>query len=201
MNIDLLFTEKGEAGLIASENLVKKASGVVLDMKSGILTLEYVDSDYLDLNIPVEPDFFGMLDVTAQIHVGAIKNGNIAQAYQIPFSLLDDPYRGQNISGPAQPKNPLQAFNYFVKQCMTGQPVHRSDLGDETAMGCVLGEASPATLQFAPHLAKRHAMEVGPRGAPVHAPRMGGPAPGGSMGGGGGGYTTYRPTDDSEDKK
>src|SRR5688572_15243746 len=56
MNIDLLFTEKGEAGLIASENLVKKASGIVLDTKNGVLTLEYVDSDYEELNIPVEPE-------------------------------------------------------------------------------------------------------------------------------------------------
>ena len=85
MNIDLLFTQNGEAGLISSENLVKKASGIVLDTKNGVLTLEYVDSDYLELNIPVESEFFPTLDFVGRIHVGAVKNGNIAQAYQIPL--------------------------------------------------------------------------------------------------------------------
>lgn len=196
MNIDLLFTEKGEAGIIASENLVKKAAGLVLDIKSGILTLEYADSDYMEFNIPVEAEFFNLLDYCGQVHIGAIKNGNIAQAYQIPFMFLDDPYRGQAIENVVHPKNPLHAFNYFVKHCVSGQPVHRADLGDET-MGCVLGEASPASLQFAPHLARRVALEAGPRTpVPVHAPRFGGPG----LGGGGGGGVVYRnPGDGSEE--
>jgi hypothetical protein len=199
MNIDLLFTGEGEAGLIASENLIKKASGVVLDTKNGVLTLEFVDSDYLDLNIPVEPDFFAMLDVCARIHVGAVKNGHIAQAYQIPFMFLDDPYRGQMAEQMVQPKKPLQAFEYFVKKCVSGQPVHRDDLGDESAMGCILGDASPASLQFAPHLARRHAMEMGPRAVPQHGLRYGGPAGpglGGSTSGGSVGPVT--PPKDSE---
>ncbi len=197
MNIDLLFTQEGEAGLIASENLVKKASGIVLDTQNGILTLEYVDSDYLDLNIPVEPEFFAALDVCGQVHVGAIKAGHIAQAYQIPFMFLDDPYRGEAMSKLVQPKNPLQAFNFFVKRCINGQPVHRDDLGDESAMGCVLGDASPASLQFAPHLARRHALEAGVKISPHMAPRMGGPGLG-SPGGGGGTYIPPRKSDDKE---
>src|SRR5688572_11408042 len=95
MNIDLLFTQNGEGGLIASENLVKKASGLVLDTKNGVLTVEFVDSDYMDLNIPVETDFFNLLDVCGQLYFGAIKNGHIAQAYQIPLMFLDDPYRAE----------------------------------------------------------------------------------------------------------
>ncbi len=176
MNIDLLFTENGEAGLIASENLIKKASGIVLDTKNGMLTLEYVDSDYEELNIPVEPEFFGMLEYCGRIHIGAIKNGNIAQAYQIPFMFLDDPYRGQDIAHVVEAKNPLHAFGLFVKKVIAGQPVHRSDLGDENAMGCVLGDASPASLQFAPHLQRRVALEAGPRAVPTHGLRYGGPA-------------------------
>jgi hypothetical protein len=196
MNIDLLFTENGEAGLISSENLVKKASGIVLDTKNGVLTLEYVDSDYEELNIPVESEFFGILEYCGRVHVGAIKNGNIAQAYQIPFMFLDDPYRGQDIEQLVQPKNPLHAFGLFVKKVISGQPVHRSDLGDETAMGCVLGDASPASLQFAPHLQRRVALEAGPRAVPTHALRYGGPA---TPGLGGGGYV-YRNTDDDKKK-
>src|SRR5688572_1371229 len=149
MDIDLLFTEQGEAGLIANGNFIKKAIGVVLDTKSGLLTLEYADSDYMEFNIPVESDFFNILDNCAQIHVGAIKNGNIAQAYQVPLMFLDDPYRGEMLRNIRQPANPLEAFNYFVKKCTAGQPVHRDDLGDEKSMGCILGEASPTALQFA----------------------------------------------------
>lgn len=189
MDIDLLFTGQGEAGLIANGNFIKKAAGAVLDTKTGILTIEYVDSDYMEFNIPVEQEFFATLDACQQIHVGAVKNGNIAQAYQVPLMFLDDPYRGEAMRHTRQPSNPLQAFGYFVKRCTNGQPVHRDDLGNEDAMGCILGDASPSALQFAPHLARRHALEAGPRtNAPVHAPRMGGPGLGSSSGGG----TVYR---------
>ncbi len=184
MDIDLLFTGAGEAGLIASGNFVKKSIGIVLDNKTGILTLEYADSDYMEFNIPVEREFFAVLDHCAQIHVGAIKNGNIAQAYQVPLMFLDDPYRGEMLRSVRQPSNPLQAFNFFVKRCTAGQPVHRADLGDEKTMGCVLGDSVPASLQFAPHLARRHALEAGHKiGAPANAPRMGGPGLGTSGGG------------------
>lgn len=185
MDIDLLFTGEGEAGLIANGNFVKKAIGVVLDNKSGILTLEYADSDYLEFNIPVESDFFAALDANAHIHVGAIKNGNIAQAYQVPLMFLDDPYRGEMLRPGREAANPLQAFNNFVKRCTMGQPVHRDDLGDEKTMGCVLGASSPTNLQFAPHLARRHALEAGHKIIPtlntphIHGPGLGTSSPGG----------------------
>ena len=186
MNIDLLFTAQGEAGLISSENLVQKLAGVVFDTTSGVLTFEYVDMDFLELNIPVEAEFNAALDMCPQIHIGAVKNGNIAQAYQVPFMFLDDPYRGEAFKSVSQPANPLEAFNYFVKSTVFGQPVHREDLGDESAMGCVLGDAVPSALQFAPHLARRHQMEVAPKAAPSgpgpSAPGLGGG--GGSVSGG-----------------
>jgi hypothetical protein len=178
MNIDLLFTNKGEAGLIANENLVKKVAGVVLDTQSSTLTLEFVDMDYQELNIPIDTAFFEILDRTPQIHLGAVKEGNIAQAYQIPFMFLDDPYRRDMVSRVKQVDNPLAAFGYFIKSCVRGQPVHREDLGDESAMGCVLGDSVPSSLQFAPHLARRHQMEIAPKAAPS-APGIG-PGLGGS---------------------
>ncbi|MCB1562684.1 MAG: hypothetical protein KDJ75_03840 [Alphaproteobacteria bacterium] len=181
MNIDLLLTASGETGLICSDNLVKKASGVVFDSVSGALTLEFSDMDYMELNIPIESEFHAVFDMCPQIHIGAVKDGQIAQAYQIPFMFLDDPYRLEVFGTIPQPKNPLQAFGYFVKACVAGQPVHREDLGDEDAMGCVLGDAVPSQLQFAPHLARRHAMEVAPRMTPGNVPGLG---LGGSGGGG-----------------
>lgn len=170
MNIDLLLTEHGEAGLICSENPVKKAIGIVFDTQSGMLTAEYADMDYLEFNIPVDSDHFETLDQMGQIHMGAVKNGNISQAYQIPFLFLDDPYRTESLQNVKQLPNPLQAFERFVKSCVIGQPVHREDLGDESAMGCVLGDAVPSSLEFAPHLARRHAMEASPKAAPQLGP-------------------------------
>ena len=184
MNIDLLFTAQGEAGLISSENLVQKVAGVVFDTTSGVMTLEYVDMDFLELNIPVEAEFNATLDICPQIHIGAVVGGNIAQAYQVPFMFLDDPYRGEAFKGVKQPAQPLEAFGYFVKSTVFGQPVHRNDLGDESAMGCILGDAVPSALQFAPHLARRHQMEVAPKAVPSgpgpSTPGLGG---GGSAGG------------------
>ncbi len=197
MDIDLLFTGQGEGGLIANGNLVKKAVGVVLDIRNGLLTLEYSDSDYMEFNIPVEKEFFERLDKNPLIHFGAIKNGNIAQAYQVPLMFLDDPYRGEALlRHAAPPGNPLQAFGYFVKRCTEGQPVHRDDLGNEETMGCILGDASPASLQFAPHLARRHALEAAPKANPHMAPRMGGPG----LGSSGGGGTYYVPPTKKDDE-
>ncbi len=180
MNIDLLFTQEGEAGLICSENLVQKGLGIVFDTQTGTMSLEFADMDYIDFNIPVEEEYFEALDFITQIHFGAIANGHIAQAYQIPFMFLDDPYRGEAFKNIQQVKNPLEAFNFFVKRCVIGQPVHREDLGNEDSMRCVLGDASPSDLEFAPHLARRHAMEVAPKIAPT------GPGPAGPGLGGGG---------------
>ena len=166
MNIDLLFTETGEAGLICNENPVKKAIGLVFDTQTGTMTAEYADMDFLELNIPVEPEFFEALDRNQTIHLGAVKEGNISQAYQVPFMFLDDPYRTENMRKIPQLPNPLQAFEFFVKSCVAGQPIHRDDLGDEDSMGCVLGDAIPSSLQFAPHLARRVQMEAGPKAMP-----------------------------------
>lgn len=188
MNIDLLFTAQGEAGLISSENFIQKIAGAVFDTQTGTITLEFVDMDFLELNIPVEKEFNATLDMCPQIHIGAIKEGNIAQAYQVPFMFLDDPYRGDAYKNITQPKNPLEAFNYFVKSTVFGQPVHRGDLGDESAMGCILGDAVPSALQFAPHLTRRHQMEVAPKAAPQGPSGPSGPG----LGSGGGGSAIGR---------
>lgn len=175
MDIDLLFTKSGEAGLICSENLVKKAIGAVLDIKTGHLALEYADMDHLDFNITVDPAFFDTLDLCAQLHLGAVKSGHIAQAYQIPLMFLDDPYRGEALKNMPAPKNPLVAFDHFIRSCVRGQPIHRENLDKDDSLGCVLGDSTPASLQFAPHLARRHTLEA----APTHAPN----APGLGLGG------------------
>lgn len=191
MNIDLLFTRGGVAGLLSSSNWVKKVAGVVLDTKNGLITVEYADTDFLELNIPVEAEYFQLLDFNQSLHLGSIVQGHIAQAYQVPLMFSDDPYRNQNIAAQTGDENPLTAFSYFVKACVAGQPVHRDDLSDEGTMGCILGDASPASLQFAPHLARRHAFEVKPQLDLSHLPTLG-------LGGGGGGGGTVKRGDDKK---
>lgn len=187
MDIDLLFTKEGEAGLICSQNLVKKSIGILFDSQTGLMNIEYADMDTLELNIPIDESFWGTLEFTPQLHIGAVKDGNIAQAYQIPLMLLDDPYRGEKLGRAQQHPRPLAAFDAFVRKCRTGQPAHRDDLANDETMGCILGDASPAALQFAPHLARQHAMEVRPTAAPS-APGMSTPGLGGSSTA----RTTYR---------
>ena len=187
MNIDLLFTADGEAGLLASQNFIQKIIGVVIDTDSGLLSLEFADMDFIETNIPIEAEFFATLDACPTIHIGSVKDGQIAQAYQVPLMFLDDPYRMEAMRDTAQPSNPLQAFEYFVKACVFGQPVHRDDLADEESAGCILGDAMPSSLQFAPHLARQRQLEAGLKAAP-RGPGPSGPGLGGGSSGGGG-YT------------
>lgn len=198
MNIDLLFTVDGQGGLILNQNLVKKAIGVLLDLQTGVMSLEYADTDQIDFNIPVDAEFWGNLEFTTQLHLGSVKNGTIGQAYQVPLMFLDDPYRGEKLGRAKQYAKPLAAFDNFIKRCVKGQPVHRDDLGDENAMGCILGDASPAMLQFAPHLAREHALEVRPTAAPS-APGMNAPGLGGSSSSSATYRGTYRGSDTSEE--
>ncbi len=183
MDIDLLFTPEGECGLLSGGNLVQKVAGVIFSTENGMLTFEYADMDYLDLNIPVEADFHGILDFSHLIHIGAYSNDHIAQAYQVPFMIADDPYRAEMAAVPPPPGNPLLAFEAFIRRCTKGQPVHREDLGDEETMGCILGDAVPSSLEFAPHLARRRNFEAAPKLAP-NAPGMGLGTSGSSGGGG-----------------
>lgn len=193
MDIDLLVTDGGQAGLLSSENFVKKAVGLLFDHESGLMSLEFADMDHLDLNIPVEPEFFETLDANAQIHIGSVMDGKIAQAYQIPLMFLNDPYRAEAFEHVLPPARPLAAFYYFVKNCRLGQPVHRADAGNEETAGCILGDNAPSSLEFAKHLARRHGMEaVQQKIAAPNAPGLGlsGSAGGGSSGGGQ--SSTYR---------
>ena len=174
MNIDLLITQRGEAGLLCSENLVKKALGALFDPENGMLSLEFTDMDHMELNIPVEGDYHGLLDASPMLHIGSAKEGKIAQAYQIPLMFLNDPYRAQALDNLDPPKRPLEAFYYFVKNCILGQPVHRADAGNEDSIGCILGDVSPSSLEFAAHLARRHGIELGNvKAAELNVPGMG----------------------------
>lgn len=160
MNIDLLISRNNEAGLLCSENLISKAVGAILDTENGQLSFEFEQMEPMELNIPIEAEFYDLIESSPLIHVGSVKNGEIGQAYQIPLYILNDPYRTQMLEQAEKPKVPLQAFYYFVKNCFLGQPAHRDDMGNEDTSGCILGDTTPSSLEFAKELTKRHGMEL-----------------------------------------
>lgn len=202
MNIDLLFTEQGEAGLVADATFPAAVAGVMYDTLTGMISLEFADAESFDMNIPVEQEIAGrFLSNIYDIHVGIITRGVIADSRQVPIVLLGDPFGGGNAGHFAvRPRRSVTAFESFMKRCSAGQPVHRDDLGDEASASSVLGGITAAVLQFAPHLARQRQMEIAPTPtpAPSHAPGMG-------LGGGGGGVRRPPPRaaapqrDDDED--
>lgn len=191
LNIDLLVTAENEVGLVSDKGFGHNVAGVMFDMQSGQITLEFGDADPLELNIPVEIETGEGLYNIPVIHVGIIENGVIADSRQVPLVMLHDPFGGGNAGHfPVRPRSSVVAFESFMKRCIAGQPVHRADLGDESKTGTVLGGMSAAVLQFAPHLARQRAMEIAPQ--MHHAPKAPGLGPSGG-GGGGGGRVMRRP--------
>jgi hypothetical protein len=186
MNIDLLVSNSGDIGFVASEIPAKKLAGVILEKSTGLVTYEFQDMEIMELNIAVDEEFYHSMNHTSFVHIGSYMNDHIAQAYQVPLMFQDDPYRGEFLAARPPPASPLLAFEHFIKNCIAGQPVHRANLGDESNAGCILGEAVPSSLEFAPHLARRHALEATPSG-PSAAPAVGPSTPGGPGGMGGGG--------------
>ncbi len=182
MNIDLLFTAQHECGLVSDESFHAPVAGIMYDAQTGFINLEFSDADSMELNIPVEQGYGQQLTRTIEMHVGIIEDGTIADNRQVPIVLLNDPFGGGNAGTFAvKPSRSVMAFETFMKNCSSGQPVNRDDLGDEDSANSVMGGINPAVLQFAPHLARQRTMEAAPK--QQLAPK--GPAMG--MGGGGGG--------------
>lgn len=192
MNIDLLFTEAGAGGLVAGENFSRKVAGALFDPAASTIELEFVDAmEPLALNIPIGQELFEPLNAVYFPFVGAVKSGHIAQAYQVPLAIVGDAFHAQMAAHHRPHPMPIRGFAEFMAACTSGQPVHRDDLSDDSTIGCVLGDASPAALEFAPHLAQQRALEAAPRGPQAPGPS----APGMGLGGGGGG--TYIPPADN----
>jgi hypothetical protein len=193
VNIDLLLTSQGEAGLVSDKSFGNSIAGVMYDAQTGQVTLEFGDAEPLELNIHVEEECGSNLLHAHSIHVGVIDKGMIAESRQVPLVLQNDPFGGGNYgSFPVRPRNSVTAFETFMQRTTAGQPVHRDDLGDEASASSILGGMSSAVLQFAPHLSRQRAMEAAPKMSGP-APKAPGMAPPGARMGGGGGPPPMRP--------
>ena len=191
MNIDLLLSQAGQMAIVSDRTFTSPVAGVMFDIQTGLMSLEFADLDPLDMNIPVEQDFAAKFDIILDIYVGTIEGGTIADARRVPVILINDPFGGGNTGRFAvKPGRALGAFEHFLKKCIAGQPLNRDDLGDEGSASGVMGGINPAVLQFSPQLARQRAIEAAHRAAPVAAPS----APGFGPKGMGGGNNTVRRT-------
>jgi len=201
VDIDLLLSENGEAGLVSDGGFECPVAGVMFDALTHMFTIEFADADIdpLDLNIPAASEFHHTLLDALAIQIGVIEKGRIEESWQVPLLLINDPYGGSGgHETPIKPGNSALAFERFLQSCGTGQPIHRDDLGDESRAGAVMGGMNTAVLQFAPHLARQRALEAQPKN------QMAPSTPGMGMGGGGGGGaarpSTPRRRDDEQNQ-
>ena len=190
MNIDLFLTSKSENGLILNERFDDPVTGVILDAETNLMTLEFARTgDTFHLNIPIEEDYKDQLLFSSRIQIGVLQDQKINDYAEVPLLYLNDPYGSAfgDMSHTGRPSQSLLQFEQFMKRCTFAQAIHRDDLGDEGSVGSVLKGVNPKALEYAPHLARQHALEHGARvqhdiqfgAAPGMAPK----GPGG-MGGG-----------------
>ncbi len=190
MNIDLLFGKDGDACLVADKAFPCPVAAALYDSETYTLTLELSDMDSLALNIPVEVDYSVCLTHLAQLHIGILEQKQLTDVQQVPLVLLEEPFGGVGSGTMSrQAGASVSAFEYFLRQAQTGQPIHRDDLGDEKLSHGVMSGMNSAVLQFAPQLARQRTLEASPQAAP-----RGPSAPGlGPSGSGAGRIVTQRP--------
>ena len=183
MNIDLLMTSSGAAGIVTDQPLEHPVTTVLLDPIAGIMNLETDDLDSIEMNIPVSEEFLSSLCYTPVLQFGVIHNRAVQDARAVELMLLSEPTFGPppHFQGGGRVKSSVMAFESFLKNAVTGQPLYRDDLGDEDSLEGVMAGLDKAVLDFAPHLARQRNMEAAPRVAPS-VPGLG---LGGSGGGGG----------------
>ena len=200
MNIDLLVTQQGDAGLVCDFMFTSPLAGIIYDAQTHQLSFEYSDMDVLELNIPVQDDLSETMLMIPSLQVGVIEHGQIQLSRQVPLLLLNDPLGG-GLNMPKAASNSVTAFEAFLRNCISGQPVHRENLDADIgadASASVIGGINRAVLDFAPHLQRQKSLEARhgyqPTGPAPSTPGMGG----GPAGGGG----TYKPpprrTDDDD---
>ncbi len=197
MNIDLLVSNQNIVGLVSDEPIRGNIAGVMFDAETGVMILEFTDVDSLELNIPVEMRIAAIIMERLDIQYGVLDNGVFGETRQLPLILQNDPFGGGNAGHFAvKPRNSVMDFENFMKRAVSGQPVHRNDLGDESAADSVMSGFNPAILQFAPHLSRQRTMEASPKMQPSGPA---GPSMGMGGGGGGGGGRPYTPRNNDDD--
>ncbi|NCC21248.1 MAG: hypothetical protein EOM26_02155 [Alphaproteobacteria bacterium] len=193
MNIDLLITGKGEPGLICDEPFPEPVVAVMFDPRDRQLSVELEDHQAAILNITVADELAEDLRYADMIEIGTVMENAVTESIQVPLIVLEEDSLPPLDDLPFR-RNSVLHFESFAKNVVSGQPVHRSDLGNEAALKTVMDATQMVAPQYSPALAHQRRLEAAPRApAPHNAPSFG---PG--AGGGGGGRRvpghTYRKT-------
>jgi hypothetical protein len=191
MNIDLFFTGKGEPGLICDRPFDDQVIAVFFDPDERHLSAEMDGHHSLLMNIPVQDELLESLRYCDTIGIGVVTGDVITQSLQVPLIAIEDDFM-QSLALPKFRGSSVASLESFIRNCQTGQPVHRDDLGDETALDTIMKAGTMSSPQFSPQLAHQRRLEAAPRApAPGNVPSFG---PGGGGGAGGGGSPVYRKT-------
>lgn len=161
MEIDLLATRKGELGLVCDKTPASDVSCIMFDVAERSLTLEFGESmDSIRLNVPVGDDFVPMLHAAADLHFCAAQDGRMTYARQVPLMTVAGD-EDADFPGAAPSGHGVTGVQSWLQNSVTGQPVHRDNLGDSGSNGGIMHRAglSPATMRAAPQLAKALAAE------------------------------------------
>lgn len=184
MNIDLLITDTGEAGIVSDMMFDSPVAGVMYDNRTGTMSIEFSDMNALDLNIPLDSDIGQYIYYSNSVQVGTIQKGVIQDNREVPLLVMGMEGQSGPINKISQISNSVLAFESFLKNCVTGQPLHRDDLADEESIDGVMSSINTDVLNFAPHLARQKTMEATPNMAPKGPIPSGPSGMGGGMGGG-----------------
>lgn len=185
VNIDLLMTSQGEAGLVCDKELSAPVRAVNYDARTSELILKFPNGAALPLNIPVDLSLTPKLMRLPEMQIGTIENGQIVSVQQAPLYIINAPYDEDRPRKQTQTRFSPSSFGQFMKRCVFGQPVHRDDLKDDKLISGVLEGVSPTVIKFAENLNQQRNVEVAQNY--VHAPVI---APGLGLGGSGSGNHT-----------
>jgi hypothetical protein len=185
MNIDLFQSKSDKCGLISHGMFTEPPAGALFDAQIMEMTLEFVNSDPVHMNINVD---FAMRDVLLEsnsIYFGVISNGTITESLTTPLMILNDPFEADttvhNLDKSLQTKPQTQTmrsvlgFDGFMKESRFAQAIHRDDLENEAEIKSVMQGQNLQSLTYAAPLERSKKLEATADyvAAPITTPQMG----------------------------
>ena len=183
MKIDLLMTADNRLGLLADEAFEHGIAAAMFEAESGHVWLEYTEmAGTFELNIPAAEEYFEPFRMAEQfgipLELGIYRDEKIQDAVQLPVAVV-----GAKTGMPRlqrlQSRSVLR-FEHFMHSVISGQPLHRDNLGDEDSASGIAADVSPAALELAPQLQRQRQLEAAPKATPQAGPSAPGLGSGGS---------------------
>lgn len=136
------------------------------------MTLYGRNNESLWMNVPVSADTIETIIHSAGLHVGHINDGQIADIVYVPIviSTAFDINAERKIPSP---RISAVLFELFMKECKTGQALHRDYKNNDSMDSGILDDLSPSVLKFAPSLAQQKKFELANQYTPSFMPTLG----------------------------